>query len=91
LPLVKLILPRILSLPNGERELVVEASKLEDVIEYLVSIIPELRARLLDQDGRLKSVFSIYVNGKNAALLKGLETELKAGDEVSLIPSVVGG
>jgi molybdopterin synthase sulfur carrier subunit len=34
---------------------------------------------------------NIYINGEDVRFLSGLETNLKAGDEVSIVPAVAGG
>jgi len=91
LPLVKLVLPRVLAVPGLGKEIVVEASTLKDVIDALISIKPEFSSKLLDSSGRLRGIFSVYVNGRNAELLNGLETRLREGDEITIIPSVAGG
>ncbi len=91
MPLVKLVLPRALAIPGHSKEIMMEASMLKDVIDALISIRPELGSKLLDSNGRLRSIFSVYINGRNAELLNGMETELRDNDEISIIPSVAGG
>ncbi len=54
---------------------------------------------LLDElSGRYGATFSqylknciVFVNGRNAAMLRGKKTKLKPGDNVSLFPPVAGG
>lgn len=91
MPQVKLILPKIITKDDNRREIKLEASSLKDVVDYLIANRPDLRSKILDSNGELKNVFNFYVNGKNAMLLKGLSTPLKDGDEISVIPSVIGG
>lgn len=91
MPRVKLILPKILVKDRDKREIKLEASSLKDVVEYLIANRPDLRSKILDKNGELKNLFNFYVNGKNVLLLKGLSTPLKDDDEISVIPSVIGG
>jgi molybdopterin synthase sulfur carrier subunit len=34
---------------------------------------------------------NLYVNGEDVRFLTGLDTALKAGDELSIVPAVAGG
>ena len=34
---------------------------------------------------------NVYVNGEDVRFAQGMETPLKAGDEVSIVPAVAGG
>jgi sulfur-carrier protein len=34
---------------------------------------------------------NLYVNGEDVRFLTGLETTLKSGDELSIVPAVAGG
>ena len=42
-------------------------------------------------EGRLEPFLVIMVNGQNAVRLNGLDTELKDGDEVLIMPPITGG
>jgi len=46
---------------------------------------------ILDSSQQPKSEVMILVNGRNTALMKGMETELNDGDVVSLVVAVSGG
>lgn len=65
---------------------------LREAIQKIVEIFPSLRSMLIDpelNDPRPNSL--ILVNGKEISVLKGLDTQLKDGDEVVLVPVVHGG
>jgi MoaD family protein len=77
---------------GGEREVKVRASTLIEALNALAEKYGDgLRGKLFDGEGKPKRLLSFYVNGKNVRFLKGLETPLKDGDEVSILPSVSGG
>jgi len=66
--------------------------KLGDVIKDLAESSPRLKRVLIDPellDPRPNAV--ILVNRKEIAVLQGLETEVKGGDEIVLIPVTHGG
>jgi MoaD family protein len=51
----------------------------------------EFKKRLFDKEGKPKRFINIYINGKDMRFLDGLETKLKRGDEILIIPAVSGG
>jgi molybdopterin synthase sulfur carrier subunit len=61
------------------------------MIDDLETRFPGFRDRLCDDDGTLKRFINLYVNGEDIRYASGLETSLKDGDEVSIIPAVSGG
>lgn len=82
----------LLRATGGEREVEVLASTLTEALSALAERYGEgFRERLFDASGKPKRLLNFYVNGKNVRFLKGLETPLNDGDEVSILPSVSGG
>ena len=45
----------------------------------------------MDESGELRRFVNVFVNGEDVRFLSGLETPLKSGDEVSIVPAVAGG
>ena len=76
---------------GGQDKVEVEGSTLTDAVAELERQFPGIRERLLDESGELRHFVNIYVNGEDVQFLQGLETEVKAGDEVSIVPAVAGG
>ena len=60
-------------------------------IDSLEERYPGLKDRLCDEAGELRRFVNVYVNGEDVRFQGGLETPLKAGDEVSIVPAVAGG
>lgn len=79
----------------GKNEILIELSeglRLKDLIYKIAEESPSLKHVLLDpelMDPRPNTV--ILVNGVEISALSSLETEIKDGDEVVLIPVVHGG
>jgi molybdopterin synthase sulfur carrier subunit len=68
------------------------AVSLREVVNKLIEEQPKLRRALIDpelDDPRTNVL--MLVNGKEIGVLKGLETKLKDGDELVLVPVVHGG
>lgn len=79
------------SVTSGESEISVGASNVDGALVELEAKFPAIRQRLRDDAGAIRRFVNLYVNGEDVRFLQGLETSLKAGDEVSIIPAVAGG
>jgi molybdopterin synthase sulfur carrier subunit len=51
----------------------------------------EFREYLYNEKGRVHGYLSILVNGKSTNVLQGLDTKLKGGDTIAILPPVGGG
>lgn len=74
------------------RSLDCEGCSVKDLVQKITRRSPELRRNLIA--GELKDTRPnalILVNGREISVLNGLETPLKDGDEVVLVPVVHGG
>jgi molybdopterin synthase sulfur carrier subunit len=60
-------------------------------IDSLEHQYPGLKERLCDEAGELRRFVNVYINGEDVRFQAGLETSLKSGDEVSIVPAVAGG
>ena len=76
---------------GGQSTVTVEASTIGDVLRQLVSEYPGMSGQLLNADGSLHRFVNVYVNDDDVRYLDALETPVKEGDEVSLLPAVAGG
>ena len=79
------------SVTEGAAELDLGGQSVAQVLGELESRFPAIRPRLRDDEGSLRRFVNLYVNGEDVRFLQGLDTSLKAGDEVSIIPAVAGG
>jgi len=77
---------------KGQKTVEVSASNIKNLLDELTRIYGnQFRERVLDPNGAPKRFVNILVNSKDIRFLKNLETELKEGDEVILLPAVGGG
>lgn len=79
------------SLTGGQATVTGNGGSLRACIDALEQQYPGLRERLMDENGELRRFVNIYVNGDDVRFINGLDTELKDGDEVSIVPAVAGG
>jgi len=90
---VKIIIPSLLSkVTGGEKEVAVSAATLTEALRQLIAKYGDaFEERVFDSTGKPKGLLNFYINGKNVHFLKGVETQLKDGDEVLILPAVGGG
>ena len=69
----------------------VEADNINELIEELEAAHAGIKERLCDKEGHLRRFVNFYVNDEDIRFLNNEETELKEGDEVSIIPAIAGG
>ena len=50
-----------------------------------------MRERLCEDDGSVRRFINIYVRGEDIRFGQGMETALKDGDDVSIVPAASGG
>jgi molybdopterin synthase sulfur carrier subunit len=68
-----------------------DATTLQDAVDKLEAQFPGLKERIVDEAGALRRFVNVYVNGEDVRFLDNLQTPLKSGDEVSIVPAVAGG
>lgn len=51
----------------------------------------ELQKNLYDEQGKIRSFINIYVNDEDIRYGEGLESKLKDGDRIQIVPSIAGG
>ncbi|WP_455242601.1 MoaD/ThiS family protein [Petrachloros mirabilis] len=78
-------------LTKGQGEVEAQADTISGMIETLNQAHPGIKDRLCDESGELRRFVNIYVNEEDIRFLKGKETSLKDGDEVSIVPAIAGG
>jgi molybdopterin synthase sulfur carrier subunit len=85
-------LPTILRKHTGnEPKVTAEGSTLAEVLKDLEARYPGLTKNVLSDDGGLHRFINIYVNDEDVRYLGSLQTEVKDGDTLSILPAVAGG
>ena len=76
---------------GGKDALELDGGSVGEVLEQLTSEHSGLRKHLFGDDGRLRSFVNVYVNDRDIRHLAQQQTQVAAGDTVSIIPSIAGG
>jgi sulfur-carrier protein adenylyltransferase/sulfurtransferase len=69
----------------------IDGSTVSELLANLTTRFGGLKQHLFNDEGRLRSFVNVYVNDEDIRYLQKDQTPLKAGDTVSIIPSVAGG
>ncbi|MDB4942110.1 MAG: MoaD and/or ThiS family protein [Labilithrix sp.] len=78
------------SLTGGADEVQASGATVGALIEDLERKHPGMKDRLLDEKG-VRRFINIYVGEEDVRFSGGLGTELKAGEQVSIVPAIAGG
>ena len=62
-----------------------------DVLNALKEKAAGIETRLFKGPGQLNRFVNIYVNEEDIRFQKNLETPVKDGDEISIVPAIAGG
>ncbi|HEU4527961.1 MAG TPA: ubiquitin-like small modifier protein 1 [Actinomycetota bacterium] len=89
---VKVKLPTILRKhAGGDARVDADGTTLRELLSNLETSYPGITKNVLTDDGGLHRFVNVYVNDEDVRYLGSLETELKEGDTVSILPAVAGG
>lgn len=61
------------------------------LIEDLEKRYAGIRERICDEQGRVRRFVNLYINGEDIRFLQQLDTKVKDGDEISIVPAIAGG
>ena len=88
---IEVRIPTILrTYTDGAKQVQGSGSTLDELISDLEQRHGGLRARLID-DGSLRRFVNVYLNDEDVRFLSGLDTPVKDGDTVTVLPAVAGG
>ena len=76
---------------GGADKIETDGQNLGELIDSLETQYPGMKDRLLDENGELRYFVNLYLNNEDVRFLEGLNTAIKSGDEVSIVPAVAGG
>jgi molybdopterin synthase sulfur carrier subunit len=85
-------IPTPLKKLTGEQDVIkAKGETVGEVLQWLTETYPGLKERLRDEQGEVRRFINIYVNDEDIRFIQNLETPLKEGDQLSIIPAIAGG
>jgi molybdopterin converting factor small subunit len=76
---------------SGKNEVNVTGSKISEALTDLTNQYPSIKPHLFNDGGELRPFVNLFVGEHNIKDLQGLNTPIKDGDKLMLIPSIAGG
>jgi molybdopterin synthase sulfur carrier subunit len=75
---------------GGVREVPAEGGNVRELLDDLLARFPALRHQLVEDDD-LAPFVNVYVEGEDVRTLDGLDTPVREGATVILLPAMAGG
>ncbi|MDE2489511.1 MAG: molybdopterin-synthase adenylyltransferase MoeB [Elusimicrobia bacterium] len=89
---IEIRLPTALrALAGQQASVAVEAATVGEALDALFARHERLKGQLLGPDGKLRSFVNVYVDEDDVRDKQGLQTPLKDGDAVLIVPAIAGG
>ena len=79
------------SLTAGEHKIDGKGSNIKEIIDNMELQYQGVKQRICDEQGNVRPFVNIYLNGEDIRHLSEISTEVKDGDEISIVPAVAGG
>jgi molybdopterin synthase sulfur carrier subunit len=76
---------------GGAAEVEAAGGNVGEILRALTSEHPDTSAQLFGEDGELNRYVNIYLNDEDVRVLDGLDTAVKDGDTVVILPAMAGG
>ena len=90
---IQILLPTPLQPYAGKKDSVTieNAETVGEALNHLMTQYKDLRRHLFDEKGNVRSFVNVFIGENDIRHLQGLQTKVKSGDELMIIPSVAGG
>lgn len=76
---------------EGQSEISVAGATVGEALNDLVRQFPALQKHLFGETGELRPFVNLFLGDEDVRHLQGVDTPLKEGDKLMIIPSIAGG
>ena len=76
---------------EGKDEVAVAGANVRELLDNLDGSHSGIGERIRDDKGAVRRFVNIFVGDEDIRFLDGLDTPVKDGDEISIIPAIAGG
>ena len=89
---IKVRIPSPLRSYTGGADVVeADGATIGDVLNGLKAKAAGIESRLFKGPNQLNRFVNVYLNEEDIRFLKNLDTPVKSGDEISIVPAIAGG
>jgi molybdopterin synthase sulfur carrier subunit len=78
-------------LTEGKRKVSVEASTVQAALNAAFELYPDLRERVINEEGAVRRFVNLYVDRDDIRALNGLDSSLTGKSSISIVPALAGG
>ncbi len=79
------------TLTGGKDEVACKGSTIGEVLQDLNRQFPGIDQRIFDEKGAVRRFVNVFLKEEDVRFLKNLDTQVKDGDSVSIVPAIAGG
>ena len=76
---------------QGADEVSGQGNSIKSLVDDLETHYPGIKERICDETGKVRRFVNVFVNGEDIRFLQNMETTLKEGDNISIVPAIAGG
>jgi len=76
---------------EGSDEVDASGNTISAMFDDLERNHPGIKERVVDESGKVRRFVNVYVNGDDIRFLMNVDTALKDGDNISIVPAIAGG
>ncbi len=76
---------------NDQDEVEVDGSSVVEALDSLCTQFPEIKSNLFDEEGVVRKFINIYINDDDIRYANGINSRVRDGDSIQIVPSVAGG
>lgn len=76
---------------GGAESVTASGATVAAIVQDVEDRHPGLKERICDDAGKVRRFVNVYVNGEDIRFLSSLDTPVKDGDEISIVPAIAGG
>jgi sulfur-carrier protein len=78
-------------LTQGSEEVSASGKNVGEIISDLEKKYPGIKDRICDESGAVRRFVNIFLKDEDIRFLQNLDTPVKDGDELSIVPAIAGG
>ncbi len=89
---INVLIPTALRPKAGDHEsLAIAGKSVREVLASLTTTYPDLGKQIFKSANEVNRFINLYVNDEDIRFIENLDTPLKGGDELSIVPAIAGG